>query len=111
MPKEVKVEMGPKAQAHIRHIQEMANKKVQVEADSASAYAAEYGASGLVEEPFMRPAMFQLRAEMSDLLQMGGIEDVRKRAEQLVKEKAKRGITDTNLAYEIGNSVQARVIG
>ena len=116
MPKEVKVDFGPKFQQYLQQVQALADTKIEVGVNSedpelqAAAYAAEYGASGSEEQPFMRPAMNQLKGEMGHLLKHGSIEALEARAQELVQERVEQNVTDPKLAADLSQSIETHVV-
>ena len=117
MPEQKKLELGPMVQGYADRVTAMTRQRVEVEVAGVDqdavlqAYATEYGTSGFVEQPYLRPALYQLKSEIKDLLLEGGPERVRERLEELVREYAERNVDDPKLAHEISTSVRGSVLG
>ena len=116
MPKEIALQFGPKLQAHIEEVQALAQKSVEVTVGNgdpaleSAAYRAEYGASGAIEQPFIRAALLRIQPEIKELLRSGGIEAVRERMEEVAKQSARGHIVDPILAEKVGNAIQAHIV-
>lgn len=106
------LDFGPNFSKYLNNVERNWARTVEIHLVSEdeklqkAAYDAEYGASGIEEQPWMRAAMDNLRGEMKEILKRDGIDAVEDRAKTLVNQAIRNHILDPELAEEMVNAVR-----